>query len=281
MSAVRSEPGARRMAMASGNELLTRLLSAAVLAIFPLAGAWFGGWIAGVVVAIAASIVHIEWGNVTHATDPYRFAATAALVVALLVLTAGYEPIAAGIVAMAAVAVAVSSRNAWAPAGVVYAAAFGFGLLILRLSPEDGRTAIFFVLAIVWATDTGAYFVGRAVGGPKLLPEVSPKKTWSGAIGGFGAGVLAGLIVALLLGAPLSWQLTGVAVVLSIAGQAGDLFESSVKRRFGAKDASQLVPGHGGLMDRVDGLVFASAVAVLIAWLHGGGANLAASLIRW
>jgi phosphatidate cytidylyltransferase len=264
-----------------GNELLTRLLSAAVLAVLPLAGAWFGGWIAGVVVAIAAAIVHSEWGNVTHATDPYRFAATAALVVALLVLTAGYVPVAAGIVTLAAIAIAVSSRDAWAPAGVLYAAAFGFGLLLLRLSPDDGRFAIFFVLAVVWATDTGAYFVGRAVGGPKLLPEVSPKKTWSGAIGGFSAGVVAGLIVALLLGASLSWQLAVVAVVLSIAGQAGDLVESWVKRRFGAKDASHLVPGHGGLMDRVDGLVFAASVAALIAWLHGGGVNLAASLIRW
>jgi phosphatidate cytidylyltransferase len=269
------------MAMAPGNELLTRLLSAAVLAILPLAGAWFGGWIAGAVVAIAAAIVHGEWGNVTHATDPYRFVGTAALVIALLVLTAGYGAVATGIVTLAAVAIAVSSRNVWAPAGILYAAAFGFGLLLLRLSPDDGRTAIFFVLAVVWATDTGAYFVGRAVGGPKLLPEVSPKKTWSGAIGGFGAGVVAGLVLTLLVGVPLNWQLAAIAVALSISGQAGDLFESWVKRRFGAKDASHLVPGHGGLMDRVDGLVFASAVAALIAWLHGGGANLAASLIRW
>lgn len=280
MSAVRAERGARRMAI-PGNELLTRLFSAAVLAILPLAGAWFGGWTAGVVVAAAAAIVHFEWGNVTHASDPYRLAAIAALVVALLVLTAGYTLTAFGIVAIAVVAVAVTSRNAWAPAGVLYAAAFGFGLLLIRLAPDDGRAAIFFLLAVVWATDTGAYFVGRAVGGPKLLPVVSPNKTWSGAIGGFGAGVVAGLIVALLFGVTLRWQLAAVAVVLSIAGQAGDLFESWVKRSFGAKDASRLVPGHGGLMDRVDGLVFASAVAVLLAWLHGGSANLAASLVQW
>lgn len=269
------------MAMAPFKELPTRVLSAAVLAVFPLAGAWFGGWIAGIVVAIATAIVHLEWYAVTREGDPRRFAGTVALVVSLLVLTAGYPLIAFGIVALAAVGIAVVTRKPWAPAGVIYGAAFGFGLLLLRLAPEDGRTAIFFLLAVVWATDTGAYFVGRVVGGAKLWPVVSPNKTWSGAIGGFAAGVIAGLVVAALLGVALNWQLAAVAAVLSISGQAGDLFESWVKRRFGAKDASHLVPGHGGLMDRVDSLILAAAVAAAIGWIHAGGEHLASGLIRW
>jgi phosphatidate cytidylyltransferase len=134
---------------------------------------------------------------------------------------------------------------------------------------------------VVWLTDTVAYFVGRTFGGPKLMPKVSPNKTWSGAIGGTAAGVAGGAAVA--------WQfdignLAGVAVVallLSAVSQAGDLLESSIKRRFDAKDASGLIPGHGGLMDRVDGFVVAAIVGVLIGISHAGMAAPARGLMIW
>jgi phosphatidate cytidylyltransferase len=173
-------------------------------------------------------------------------------------------------------------RDPWQPGGVLYASALGIGLVALRLAPEIGAQALIFLFAVVWATDTGAYFAGRLIGGPKLWPSVSPGKTWAGAIGGAVAGVVIGLAVAgLLEGLVVTPALGVVAVFLSIAGQLGDLFESSVKRRFGAKDSSHIVPGHGGMMDRLDSLVFAVAFAVLIGWTHAGPQQLARGLLQW
>ena len=133
----------------------------------------------------------------------------------------------------------------------------------------------------MWATDIAAYFAGRAVGGPKLWPAVSPKKTWSGAIGGTLGGVAAGLLVAKLFGLAVSPMLVLVAIGLSVVAQAGDLLESAVKRHFGAKDASQLIPGHGGLMDRLDGFLTAAAAAVMVGLIRGGLEGPARGLLVW
>jgi phosphatidate cytidylyltransferase len=182
------------------------------------------------------------------------------------------------IVGLAIVAAALT-MSTWRPVGVAYAATLGASLLLLRLAP-DGLSAVLIVLAVVWATDTGAYVAGKLIGGAKLWPAVSPNKTWAGAAGGLVAGVLAGLVVAIILGLPIGAMLILVCAGLSAAAGAGDLFESWVKRSFGAKDSGRLVPGHGGLMDRVDGLVFAAGFAVLVGWLHSG-ADLARGLIFW
>jgi phosphatidate cytidylyltransferase len=120
---------------------------------------------------------------------------------------------------------------------------------------------------VVWATDICAYFVGRAVGGPKLAPSISPGKTQSGALGGTVGGVVAGLLLATGAGAGNLATLGLVALVLSVISQAGDLFESWVKRQHGAKDSSTLIPGHGGVMDRVDGLVAAALALYVIGWI--------------
>jgi phosphatidate cytidylyltransferase len=141
---------------------------------------------------------------------------------------------------------------------------------------------LIFTLAVVWATDTGAFFAGRLIGGVKLWPRVSPNKTWAGAVGGAVAGIVAGLVAALILpDIEPSWSLAAVALALSVAGQVGDLAESAFKRRFGAKDSGTIVPGHGGMMDRLDSLVFASAVAFIIGWTHAGPGELARGLVRW
>ena len=138
--------------------------------------------------------------------------------------------------------------------------------------PQFGFVAIIFLFAVVWATDIAAYFVGRAIGGPKLAPRVSPNKTWSGAIGGLrGRRAGSGAGRAVQRRRRLRWSAVVVAIALSIAAQAGDLFESAFKRRFGAKDASGLIPGHGGLMDRLDGFVAAAVLALPDrpgAWRH-------------
>jgi phosphatidate cytidylyltransferase len=153
--------------------------------------------------------------------------------------------------------------------GLAYAGLAAISLALLRGSDTPGLWAILFLFAVVWATDILAYFVGRALGGPRLAPAISPGKTWSGAIGGAVGGIAAGAAVAAAAGR-LSLSLVLIGALLSIASQIGDLFESGVKRRYGVKDASGLIPGHGGLMDRVDGLVAAGFVLYVIGAIIGG-----------
>ncbi len=263
-------------------DLRTRAASAAVLAAIAIGGVWLGGiWLA-IVAAAAAAIVHWEWTTVTGGKTSNAAPFGAAVIVATLAAGLGQVLPALIIAAVAAVVTLVTARGLWPPVGVLYAAALGLGLVVLRNAPDLGVAAVIFLFAVVWATDTGAYFAGRFIGGPKLAPVVSPKKTWSGAIGGLIAALVAGLvIVAATSDVAVSMGVAVVAVVLSVASQIGDLFESWVKRRFGVKDASHLIPGHGGLMDRVDGLIFAVVLAALIGLARGGPASIARGLLSW
>ena len=170
---------------------------------------------------------------------------------------------------------------AWMIAGLLYAGVLALAPAILRRDPALGFVAILFLFAVVWATDIVAYFTGRALGGPKLWRAVSPNKTWSGALGGVLGGVVAALAVAKLAGLGIASMLVLVAVGLSIASQAGDLLESALKRRFGAKDASDIIPGHGGLMDRLDGFLTAVLAAVMVGLLRGGFDGSARGLLVW
>jgi phosphatidate cytidylyltransferase len=152
--------------------------------------------------------------------------------------------------------------------------------VMLRNDAAFGFAAIVFLFVVVWLTDIVAYFVGRAAGGPKLLPRVSPNKTWSGAIGGTVAAVIGGVLVAQQFGgSPAACGM--LALLLSLASQVGDLAESALKRRFQVKDASGLLPGHGGLMDRLDGFVVAAVLAAAIGLLHGGLGAPARGLMVW
>ena len=261
-------------------DLLPRIASAIVLGAVALAGAWWGGMVTAVLVAAASAIVHLEWTGITEGAQRAALAFTGAVAAIMIIAGAGYPEGAAAVGCIIAIVAAALGPRPWRPAGIVYAAAFGLSLLALRDS-ADGLAAIGFLFAVVWATDIGAYFAGRAIGGPKLWPAVSPRKTWSGAIGGLGAAVIAGLAVAWAVDIPIVAALVPVALALSIAGQCGDLFESSVKRHFGVKDSGTIIPGHGGMMDRVDGLVFSAVVAVLAGLVHSGGIDAARGLIRW
>jgi phosphatidate cytidylyltransferase len=153
--------------------------------------------------------------------------------------------------------------------------------VLLRGDPEYGFAALLFLFATVWATDICAYLIGRAVGGPLLWPQLSPKKTWAGAVGGLFGGVAAGIVVAYASGGTSPAVAGILALVLSIAGQGGDLFESAIKRRFGVKDAGNLIPGHGGVMDRLDGFLVAALVAVFIGVVHDGVAAPGRGLLVW
>jgi phosphatidate cytidylyltransferase len=265
-----------------GQDFKARVGSAVVLVAIGLFGVYIGGIWTGIVAAIFAGIMHFEWASVTDGQVARNAAYTGAVVGATLVAGLGLVLPAVLIAIVAALIALFVRRDAWPPGGIVYAAALGVSLVALRHAPEFGTAALIFLFAVVWATDTGAYFAGRLIGGAKLWPSVSPGKTWAGAIGGTAAGVAAGLLAAALLdGIAVSWALGFVALFLSIAGQLGDLFESSVKRRFGAKDSSHIIPGHGGMMDRLDSLVFAAAFAVLIGWSHAGPQQLARGLLQW
>jgi phosphatidate cytidylyltransferase len=173
-----------------------------------------------------------------------------------------------------------ADRMGWIALGVVYAAAALAASVVVRLDSDWGFAALMFILLVVWMTDIGGYFAGRSIGGPKLWPRVSPKKTWAGAIGG--------LVLSLAVAAGFSafgvgrlTPLLALAAVLTVVSQLGDLFESAVKRRFGVKDSSHIIPGHGGLLDRLDGYVFAVVAAALIGFLRGGADGVGRGLMVW
>jgi phosphatidate cytidylyltransferase len=169
----------------------------------------------------------------------------------------------------------------WIVAGFGYAGVLLAAPVILRHDPALGLLAIILLFAIVWTTDVLGYFAGRAIGGPKLMPAVSPKKTWSGAIAGALGAMIVAVLVARLFGTFNGVAIAGIALLLSIFSQAGDLLESWIKRQFGAKDSSHLIPGHGGVMDRLDGFWAAALIACLIGLLRGGFDGATRGLLVW
>lgn len=290
--------GADRRAGPAARNLALRTVSAIVLAPIVVAAAYAGGWYFFVLCGLGAGGVLWEWTRlVTGRSDPKILAPGSAALFAALACTgigapvAAAAAIAAGTVLAGALAglapadsgerLAALKRGLWAAGGVLYAGTAFLGPALLRRSAEFGFLAFLFLAAAVWTTDICAYAVGRAVGGPRLWRRVSPSKTWAGAAGGLAGGVAAGTLVAYASGIGSLAVPAMIALLLSALAQAGDLLESAVKRQFGAKDASGLIPGHGGLMDRVDGFLVAAAVALLIGVLHQGTGAPAHGLLVW
>lgn len=273
--AAASEPASRN--------LLLRVVAALVLAPVVIAIAYVGGvlWIAAVTLVVIG--LYVEWLAVTDAREARTVLCGAvALAVAGIALMTGRLEIAFAVLAVGLIALALvaGDRRNWAAAGFVYAAAAEMSSVLLRLDAAKGFVALMFVLLVVWVTDIGGYFAGRSFGGPKLWERVSPKKTWAGAIGSFvGSLLLAAGFAALDLGRTGPLLLLGA--VLSVVSQLGDLFESAVKRRFGVKDSSQIIPGHGGLLDRLDGFVAAVIVAAIVGFLRGGADGVGRGLMVW
>jgi len=273
---------------------LRRFASASVLAPTAIAVAYIGGWLFLGLCAVAAAVILWEWTSlVFRGTDPRIFIPGLAALLAATALTgegqawAAIAMIAIGALLAGGVVAAWprrypgSNRVLWGAGGVVYAGIALVAPVLLRADPQLGLVALLFLFAVVWATDILAYAVGRMVGGPLLWPRISPNKTWAGAVGGVVGGVAAGTSVAYASGVDKLVAVGIVALLLSVLTQAGDLFESAVKRRFGAKDAGSLIPGHGGLMDRLDGFLVAALVALLIGILRQGPDAPAQGLLVW
>jgi phosphatidate cytidylyltransferase len=178
------------------------------------------------------------------------------------------------------VALLSPERRGWTAAGFFYAAAAEMASVLVRLDQSEGFAALILILLVVWVTDIGGYFAGRGIGGPKLWPRVSPNKTWAGAIGGFAASLVIALGFA-AFGLGKTGPLLLLGAVLSVVSQLGDLFESAVKRRFGVKDSSNIIPGHGGLLDRLDGFVAAVVLAAIFGILRGGVDGVGRGLMVW
>lgn len=267
------------------SDLRLRLASAIVLAAGAIGLTVLGGIAFTLLAALVAALVFAEWLGVTgtragRVVDGVMIAGVVAATIAGSVFP-GPAALALLVFALASMAVAAGRPGfSWRALGILYAGLGGIAAAVLRASPDEGLVATILLFAAVWASDTGAYFAGRAMGGPKLWPAVSPKKTWSGAVGGLLGGLAAGLVVGFAAGVPEPGPLGIVGLVMAGVGEAGDLAESALKRRFGAKDSGRLIPGHGGVFDRVDGLLAAAVVAVLFGFLRGG-ANPAAGLVLW
>lgn len=264
--------------------LALRALSAAILAPIAIACVWFGGPAFLVMIAVAVAVLTLEWGEMCDADTPVRAAAVIAVAILIAVFATyldhpwiGWTLVGVGAAAGALIALARGriDRPADIAFGVLYVGAPTVALTWLR-GDAEGRGWTLMLIAVVWAADIGAFAVGSLLKGPKLWPRFSPNKTWSGFIGGLLAAVLAAEAIPLLLPheagpGPRATALVGLAAGLAAMG--GDLWESMLKRRFGVKDSGSLIPGHGGLLDRVDGLMFGALVMAAARWIWSLGAG--------
>ncbi len=260
------------MALADASPGTQRVISAVILAPLPLAAIWYGGAYLAVLTALAAAVMAWEWarlcggGRVAPSGLVLIGAALAAVAAAALWgLAAGLAAAFAG----AALAYALTRRLR--ALGVLWIALPC--VVLLWLAEACGRATVLWLFAVVWATDIGAYEIGRRVGGRRLAPRWSPGKTWAGLVGGTGCAALAGWAAAQLLAVAPAWPLILASAGLAIVEQFGDLAESVAKRRFGVKDSGGLIPGHGGLLDRLDGLLAAIPAAALLSLCGGGVAT--------
>lgn len=261
-------------------DLRLRLASAALLGPVVLACIWLGSaWFSALIVLTMLGLGW-EWVRMAGGASLSRqgvavpgSVVAGSLLAALGLPLAGMAVLLAGAGAAHALAGRLPAR--FLAAGVLYVGLAGVALIALRGDAAAGRGNVLFLFAVVWASDIGAYLAGRALGGPKLAPAISPNKTWSGALGGLLSAVTAGLIAAYVMDAAgIGARAALVAALLGLLTQAGDLFESWIKRRFHVKDTSSLIPGHGGLLDRLDGVLAAAPAAALIGTLLGPGAPL-------
>jgi phosphatidate cytidylyltransferase len=276
------------MTSAKWGDLGVRTASAVVLIPAVIACAWFGGiWFKGFVLLLAGLIAH-EWTSMVHPKNPAQYALHmgAALCGAILPDLVGVGIALLVILGLAGVSIFFarnerSGSSMWSCLGIFYVGFPALALILLRGDSHYGFAAVLWVFLVVWSADILAYFAGRIIGGPKLAPVISPKKTWAGLGGAVAGSALVSFIFACITQLNGIWSLAILAGCLAVVEQAGDLFESSLKRFHGVKDSGKLIPGHGGVIDRVDGLIAVVVAAALIGVFHEQGANAARGLLRW
>lgn len=265
-------------------DLRARIIAGLGLAVVAGGLAWAGLLPFAAFILVIALLMSWEWGRVVRdgAINATLFvhAASTALAIGLSAFglaALGLAAVLAG--AIIVFALEIGSRSLLSAAGALYTGIPAVALLWLRSSEPWGFVAVLFIFAVVVATDTMAYFCGRLIGGPKLWPKVSPNKTWAGFAGGIASGAL--------MGASFNWStgssalgLAALGLLLGLVSQGGDLAESALKRSFGVKDASALIPGHGGFMDRADGIVAAAIVAAVLALYFDPRSPASALLLR-
>ncbi len=266
--------GPRGMPFGLSNNLMQRIVSAVLLLPFVLWPIYAGGWWFAWLLAVGGSLMMLEWCRLTHLTSLVT-PVVAAFMLILLVFWLEYTgeglgyPVLVGLVALSVLGVMTAWVNpdlGWLLSGFGYV---GMALIALLLLRGLDAWLVLWVFLVVWATDVGGYFAGKGIGGPKLAPSISPKKTWAGLLGGMGLSALVTYLMVLWLGfGKEGTLLVLLSAFLAIWAQVGDLAESALKRHFNVKDSGGLIPGHGGLLDRVDGLVFAAPAVVLIAYVR-------------
>ena len=261
-------------AVAATSQLGARVVVGVLLIVVALAALWAGGFGFGALVAVAVLLMFAEWAQMFRLPRGLRLAGLVVLAGSVMLTIIGQPLMAiaalatgAGILGLGARPY-VQARASWVAIGLLYAGMPAIALIWLR-GTQYGLALTLLTLVTVWATDIFAYFSGRAIGGPKLAPAISPNKTWAGLIGGMaGSALTIWLVYGLLDGridvppVPVLW-LVALAPVLAVVAQAGDFYESWLKRRVGVKDSGNLLPGHGGIMDRLDGLVPVAVVAAV------------------
>lgn len=252
----------------ASRELVPRIVSGVILAIAATALTWAGVWPFALFVLAVALLVVWEWGGIVRkAGADTIFVVSALAVTAAVLLTACGTP-GLGLITVIVGAILASllgfgERGHLSSLGVLYAGLASIALIWLRADGLWGFVAVMFILIVVWATDTAAYAAGRTVGGPRMAPRLSPNKTWSGLLGGVAAAAVIGAVMAYFVEGAYPSRMAVTAAVLALVAQAGDITESALKREHDVKNASELIPGHGGFMDRVDGLIFAAVLAAL------------------
>jgi phosphatidate cytidylyltransferase len=280
-----SEPAA---APAPPSDLLTRFAAGVVMVAVACVAIYVGGWPFRLLVAAGAAAMMVEWGDMHRARRGWTWSSAAALVVVVLLAAQYFYPVGEvdivddvegvalstfgdawlGFAAVAGVAaiVILFTRRISMGWGALYIGIPSFALLVLEWARFD---LVFWLMLVTWATDIFAYFAGRAIGGPKLAPRISPNKTWAGLIGGMAGAAVVGGVAAWLFGLSQEFgDSLWLGAPMGLIAQLGDLYESGVKRRLGVKDSGTLLPGHGGVLDRLDGLlpvILATFLALIVS----------------
>jgi len=252
------------------SNLRLRLISGSVLAVVAFVLTYAGPLPFAALVLFCTLVISWEWGGLVRDTtfDTGFFVHATAVTIAIVLAAAGYAALSIAVLAVAAIVlipICFGNRARLSALGVFYDGLPAIALLWLRTDEPLGFIAVLFIFAVVWSSDTAAYAAGSNIGGPKLWPRVSPHKTWSGLIGALCAGAASGAVIAAIEPEAGAARLVLIGTALALIAQGGDLAESALKRLFHHKDASGLIPGHGGFMDRMDSLIAVAVAAALLA----------------